>query len=111
MIGPYCLFHKRYDFIKYLWEYKQPSDSDSIWAGDHIIPENPSGLINMYFVKLDREKIRNFREDRHGIEKYLKEYIILLLARYSMAKAEPWNDTHIDILNYDLPDYDSYILT
>ncbi len=110
IIGPYCLFHKRYDFIKHLWEYKQPPDSDATWTGDHIIPESPSELIDIYFTKLDRKKIRMFREDRHGMEKYLKEYFILLLAWYFIAKAEPLNNISIDIANFDLPDYDSYVL-
>lgn len=80
-IGAYCLFKKKYDFIKCLWEYKQPADADASWVGHDIIPNNVNQVISLYFGKYLLERKFDFWEDHHGSEIYYKEYFLLLLAR------------------------------
>ena len=80
-IGAYCLFKKKYDFIKCLWEYKQPADADASWVGHDIIPNNVDQVISLYFGKYLLERKFDFWEDHHGSEIYYKEYFLLLLAR------------------------------
>lgn len=81
-IGAYCLFKKRYDFIKYLWEYKQPPDSATSWIGHDILPNTLNDVVNFYFHKdfLLDDKFR-FWEGHHDSEKYTKQYFLLLLSR------------------------------
>jgi hypothetical protein len=79
-IGAYCLFKQRYEFVKYLWEYKQPIDADASWIGNDIIPNNIDQVIILYFGKYLLERKFNFWEDHHGSEIYYKEYFLLLLA-------------------------------
>lgn len=80
-IGAYCLFKQKYEFIKYLWEYKQPTDADASWAGHDIIPNNVDQVIYLYFRKILFERKFDFWEDHRGSEIYYKEYFLLLLAR------------------------------
>lgn len=80
-IGAYCLFKQKYDFIKCLWEYKQPVDADASWVGHDIIPNNFDQVISLYFGKYLLERKFDFWEDHHGSEIYYKEYFLLLLAR------------------------------
>ncbi len=114
-VGAYCLFKKRYDYIKYLWEYKQPPDSDASWntnQHDHdITPTTLDEVIKFYFRKGPLEKKFYFREDHHGSDKYYKQYFLLLLARilqsaslntegkYSRIEGYKFPDLHIDRLN------------
>ena len=79
-IGAYCLFKQKYEFIKILWEYKQPIDADASWIGNDIIPNDIDQAINLYFGKYLLERKFNFWEDHHGSEIYYKEYFLLLLA-------------------------------
>jgi len=80
-IGAYCSFKQKYDFIKCLWEYKQPVDADASWVGHDIIPNNFDQVISLYFGKYLLERKFDFWEDHHGSEIYYKEYFLLLLAR------------------------------
>ena len=80
-IGAYCLFKQRYEFIKYLWEYKQPTDADASWLSNDIIPNNIDQVVKLYFGKYLLERKFDFREDHHGSEIYYQKYILLLLAR------------------------------
>jgi hypothetical protein len=80
-IGAYCLFKQKYDFIKCLWEYKQPVDADASWVGHDIVPNNFDQVISLYFGKYLLERKFDFWEDHHGSEIYYQKYILLLLAR------------------------------
>lgn len=79
-IGTYCLFKQKHDFIKYLWEYKQPKDADVSWLGNDIIPNDIDQIVKLYFGKYLLERKFDFCEDHHGSEIYYKEYFLLLLA-------------------------------
>lgn len=78
--GAYCLFKKRYEYIKYLWEYKQPSDSTAIWIGHNITPETLGEIIKLYFHSETIRSKSYFWEGHHGSERYYKQYFALLLA-------------------------------
>ncbi len=84
-IGTYCLFKERYSYIRYLWEYKQPSDADSKWIGADIIPENLEDVIRLYFKKGSWLRKFIIFEDHHGSEIYFKKYFILLLIKTLQA--------------------------
>ncbi len=80
-IGSYCLFKEKPDYIRFIWEYKQPPDSDAKWAGHDITPTTINSLMKFYFDKPFFERRLNSWEGHHGQEIYLNRYFILVLAR------------------------------
>lgn len=110
-IGAYCLFKQRYNYIKYLWEYKQPSDSDASWIGHDITPRTLDEVIKFYFRKGLFEKKFDFWEGHHGSEKYYKQYFLLLLARILQNLPVDAEDKYSQIENYKLPDLHVYRLS
>lgn len=87
-IGAYCLFKKRYAFIRNLWEYKQPPDSDAHWIGHDIVPTTPQEVLSLYVRgwRWFRDML-SFWDGHHGSDLYLRKYFILLLMR-AVSKTE-----------------------
>lgn len=110
-IGAYCLFKQRYGYIKYLWEYKQPPDSDASWIGHDITPRTLDEVIKFYFRKGLFEKKLDFWEGHHGSEKYYKQYFLLLLARILQGIPADAEGKYSQIENYKLPDLHVYRLS
>ncbi|MBI2251667.1 MAG: hypothetical protein HYU63_02745, partial [Armatimonadetes bacterium] len=48
-IGAYCLLKQKPEYIKLLWDSKQPSDSDANWVGHDIFPKTLPEIIYFYF--------------------------------------------------------------
>ncbi len=110
-IGAYCLFKKRYDYIKYLWEYKQPPDSDASWIGHDVTPQKLDEVIRLYFLKGLFEKKTGFKERHHGSGKYYRQYFLLLLARILQGTSPQVEGKYSKIENYQLPDLHVYRLS
>lgn len=94
-IGAYCLFKNKPGYIRELWEYKQPPDSDASWIGHDIVSSSINDAMNLYFGRIRFD----FWEGHHGSEPYYKKYFLLLLALI-MEKEE-----HQIINSYGLPNY------
>jgi len=77
-ISSYCIFKEKIDYIKCLWEYKQPFDADASYAGHDILPNTMKELFYLYFNR--REKDYPF-EDHHGSTLYQTQYMLALLTR------------------------------
>ena len=111
-IGAFCLFKNRSDYIKYLWEFKQPPDSDASWTGHDIMPNTLNDIIIFYFRKQFFDKRFIFWEGHHGSERYYKQYLLLLLARVLQNLRPSGIDLQVfppkakyeQIENYHLPD-------
>ena len=84
-ICAYCLYKRKPEYIRMLWEYKQPPDSDAIWLGTDIVPGDAREIITKYFESDPLESRFSFWEGHHGASKYIKEYFVLLLA-HGLAK-------------------------
>jgi hypothetical protein len=110
-IGAYCLFKQRYVYIKYLWEYKQPPDSDASWIGHNITPRTLDEVIQFYFRKGLFERRFDFWEEHHGSEKYYKQYFLLLLARILQGISTDTEGRYSQIENFKLPDLHIYRLS
>jgi hypothetical protein len=110
-IGAYCLFKQRYGYIKYLWEYKQPPDSDASWVGHDITPQTLEGVIQFYFRKGLFERKFNFWEGHHGSEIYYKQYFLLLLARILQGISADIKGRYLQIENFKLPNLPIYRLS
>jgi hypothetical protein len=87
-IGAYCIFQRRTNMIKMLWEYKQPADSDVTWIGPDIVPDNVADVSRLYFKKALHERRRNWWEGHHGSEIYYKRYFILLIFRNAIKNPD-----------------------
>ncbi|UCE65494.1 MAG: hypothetical protein JSU85_11565 [Candidatus Zixiibacteriota bacterium] len=111
IMGAFCWYKKRIDYIKYLWEYKQPPDSDTTWLGPAILPDTIGQLIEYYFNTDFEEKLRLFRDDRHGIRIYFDEFFILFLLRYSVLSYSSNNNVRSHLGSYILQDFKSHILS
>jgi len=104
IIGAYCLFEKRYDFIKTIWQYKQPPDAGATYCGSNIIPESVSDLIEHYL----RPEVLDFNDffwkDRHGSKKYCQQYFLFSLAYYlKPLRIEKKSGECEFVKNYKLP--------
>ena len=81
-LGAYCLFKGKFEEIYYLWNYKQPPDSDATWLGHDIVPHALVDLITLYFSSSPIERgIPMYWEDHHGSRSYYDQYFLLLLLR------------------------------
>lgn len=110
-IGAYCLFKQKFGYIKYLWEYKQPPDSDASWIGHDIIPDSIDDIISFYFRKGLFERRFDFWEDHHGSETYYKKYFLLLLSRMMQTISSNSEGKYEQIENYNLPKLHIYRLS
>jgi len=110
-IGAYCLFKQRPSYIKYLWEYKQPPDSDASWIGHDITPRTIDEVIRFYFRKGLFERKFDFWEGHYGSERYYKQYFLLLLARVLQNVRADSEGKFPQIENYKLPDLHIYRLS
>lgn len=69
-IGAFCLFKQRPEYIKHLWEYKQPPDSDAYHIGHDIVPNTFDGVVGFYLKRDLFERKFDFWEGHHGSEVY-----------------------------------------
>lgn len=110
-IGAYSLFKQRPAYTNYLWEYKQPRDSDASWIGHDITPNTLNGVITFYFRKGLFERKFDFWEGHHGTEQYYKQYFLLLLGRVLQNIRADAEGRYSQLENYKLPDLHVYRLS
>lgn len=79
--GAFALLEERPQYIKYLWEYKQPPDSDAIHIGADIVPNTLESVVAFYFRKGYFERDVFPWKDHRGHRIYFQRYFLLLLAR------------------------------
>lgn len=75
----FCMFKQKYDYVKDMLDYKQPSDSDAHWGGGDVQPEKPNEVIAFYYRRGFYEGDRHFFEGHHGSASYATEYFLVLL--------------------------------
>ncbi|KJR42756.1 hypothetical protein MCHI_001345 [Candidatus Magnetoovum chiemensis] len=109
-IGAYCLFKEKPSYIKYLWNYKQPKDSDAIWVGHDITMNTIDKLTKFYFKQHISDLAIDSWEDHHGSEIYHQQYFLLRLAAI-LENIKPNSEGKFsEIENFGLPNLDSYRL-
>lgn len=92
----YFLFKERYEFIYYLWEYHQPSDSDGTWCGEDLLPGSLDNLFYFYVKYILPERSKWHFDGHHGESFYLFKYFILFALRL-ISKGE---NASINITKY-----------
>lgn len=110
-IGSYCLFKEKPDYIKYLWEYKQPPNSDAIWIGHDIVPNSINDVLGFYFKKDLFDRKLSFWEAHHGSTSYYKKYFLLLICRLIKTITPNSDGVYEEIDNYTLPELNIYRLS
>ncbi len=110
-IGTYCLFKEKYTYIKYLWEYKQPPDSDAHWIGQDITPQSIESVIQFYFRKELLGRKFDFWEGHRGSKRYYNQYFLLLLARVLQSVHPDTEGKYQSIENYKLSDLNIHKLS
>jgi hypothetical protein len=103
-IGAFCLFKDAPEYIKSLWEYKQPSDADSHYLGHDIVPNTFDEVVSLYFKKGLFERKFDFWEGHHGSAVYYRKYFLLLLAHTLQHIKADAEGNYEQIEMYDLPD-------
>lgn len=106
----YCTFKRRFDYIKYLWNFLQPNDSNVNWVNTDITPSELKDIILLYFQGVNKQSFSYRFDDHHGNKIYLDQYFLLLLLRAFSKISEQQRETTIN--NFILPqDLDSYDLS
>ncbi|MBW4461817.1 MAG: hypothetical protein KME47_16485 [Nodosilinea sp. WJT8-NPBG4] len=87
--GAYCLFKQRYDYIKHMWEFNQPPDSDAMWLNHSIVPLTLEGVIAQYSRRdYFESKFSIYWDDHHGARIYFDKYFLLLLMKALQVKGQ-----------------------
>jgi hypothetical protein len=97
-VGAYCLFKKRIQLIKCMWNYKQPDDSNATWVGYDVLPENLNNVMIIFFDLFEPKW--SFFSGHHGSDTYVKDYFLLLLCRLIRSSASRYSEFE----SYQLPD-------
>lgn len=88
-IGAYALARNRPDYIRHLWEYKQPPDSDAEWIGHDIVPTTLPGILELYFRPELLHPVFSRFEGHRSLSPYIKKYFLLLLSRLLQGETNP----------------------
>jgi hypothetical protein len=101
-IGSFCIYAKRYEYIKILLEYHHPPDADATYTGKDPIPRTTDGVLNFYLLSpvwvLSRKY--EFGEGHRGCEIYYQTYFILLLLN-SIGKKRLIGEPPVDLSKHD----------
>lgn len=86
IIGAYCLFKKRYDYIDYILHYNQPSKGQTHFLNEDIIPEDINILLKLYAETPNFMKFFPYIWEDHNDGQYWFKRFIALLACPRNAK-------------------------
>ncbi len=87
----FCLYKQRYDYIKFIWEYKSPKDSDIMWMGHEIYPKTINELISIFLNEAHSfNKKFSFTEHHHS-SSYYENRLVLYLIGYILYNDKNYN--------------------
>ena len=90
-LSTFCLYKQRYDYIKFIWEFKSPKDSDSMWIGHEIYPKTINELISIFLNETDSfNKKFSFNEHHHS-SSYYENRLVLYLIGYILYSDKNYN--------------------
>ena len=94
ILGAYCLFKKRYDYIEYLLNYNQPKNSIARFLNPDIIPYDLNILLKICAQTPDFEGIfHHVWEDHNDGQYWFKQFTSLLICKLKDKKR---SKTHYD---------------
>ncbi len=87
ILGAYCLFKERYDYIKYILHYNQPQKGPTHFLNPDIIPDDINILLNLYADSYTYEHLfHHIWEDHNDGQYWFKYFIAILTCRLSNKK-------------------------
>lgn len=94
ILGAYCLFKKRYDYIEYILNYNQPKKGITHFLNPDIIPYDLNTLLKLYAQAIDFESVfHHVWEDHNDGQYWFKQFISLLICKLKDKKR---SKTHYD---------------
>lgn len=78
-IGAYLVKRQKYEWIKFLWTYKQPEDADASWVGHSILPESITEFVLSLKDRSGFGAKFDFREGHSSSSYYYRHYDLYLL--------------------------------
>ena len=83
LLGAYLVFKRKYDWIKYIWEFKQPRDAGAVYGSFNTILQDDLYSVFRYLLNEQKHvsKVEFAWEDHHGVSLYYLRYGILMLSR------------------------------
>lgn len=94
ILGAYCLFKKRYDYIEYLLNYNQPQKGNTQFLNPDIIPNDINILLQLYAESHMFHSMYHFVwEDHNDGQYWFKQFLSLLICTLKNKKRS--------ILQYD----------
>jgi len=88
VVGAYCIFKHRFEFIREIWTHTTPEDRDAHWVNRNLVFFDAPYLIWQVYAEPLLEMAYDFG-GYHGSGTYLKQYLVLCLARCSGQPALP----------------------
>ncbi len=84
ILGAYCLFKKRYDYIKYILHYNQPEKGQASFLNPDIIPHDLNILLKLYAESYALESLfHHIWEDHNDGQYWFKKFVSLLACKSS----------------------------
>lgn len=94
ILGAYCLFKKRYDYIEYLLNYNQPKKGIAHFINPDIIPSDLNILLKFYAeTPMFQGVFHHVWEDHNDGQYWFKQFISLLICKLNDKKRPK---THYD---------------
>ncbi len=110
ILGAYCLFKRRYDYIRLLLDYNQPKQSETTFLNRDIVPSDINILMKLYQNSVFFEPLYHHVWEGHNDGQYwFKRFIALLVYRVSLRPDAPALDLIEEHTKQDL-EYTMYCL-
>lgn len=106
ILGAYCLFKKRYDYVEYILNYNQPQKSITHFLNPDIIPDDVNILLKLYAKTPDFEGVfHHVWEDHNDGQYWFKKFIALLVCKLSNKRRANLHYAHSDKNNKQKLEY------
>lgn len=97
-LGAYCVYHKKFQFLKIFWSVQHQRNTSWQWLGRNLIPENLSELVRMmiaseYFMQI---KYGNWGQPAQANES-LAAYTVLLICKLWQEESASFTPESIEL--------------
>lgn len=111
ILGAYCLFKERYNYIEYILNYNQPKKAQAHFLNPDIIPDDLNILLKLYTETPMLESIFHYVwEDHNDGQYWFKKFISLLTCQLSNKERAKLHYEHNSIDNKQQLEYYKYCI-
>ncbi|NLD93601.1 MAG: hypothetical protein GX639_13150 [Fibrobacter sp.] len=110
-LAGFCLYAKKYNYVKLLIEYNQPDDASAHYMGRGIFPRSLNELIRFFFKYhyLIKEKFHNW-DEHSGSEKYINMLFLILCSKFIHYYNKNDAGEYLDFNQITIPELNIYRL-